>query len=284
MKKVLSLYLSILLMLSVSVPVYATSFADPDPAACLPEEYKPYSDAYILFSTMLEEEGYPVTVSLEEFVWRFVSEPGILMHEFVVELVATEMVEFNGRLENAVVSADTSVPEEHLLMPMGSISSRYYDNIGESLNRINIAQNPNYSKYDIISQAARGDIIYETVGLVAGIVGHIAIVQGKYYSSAYGKYYIRTVESALDGVVLGILDDTRYDERGVYLYYVYDASSTVRSNAVDFCVDQLGKDYNFGGLPGGAGTYCNVSRGSNAWYCSELIWAAYFNEGNGINL
>ena len=88
----------------------------------------------------------------------------------------------------------------------------------------------------------------------------------------------------IDGVVLGILDDTRYDERGVYLYYVYDASSTVRSNAVDFCVDQLGKDYNFGGLPGGTGTYCNVSRGSNAWYCSELIWAAYFNEGNGINL
>ena len=173
MKKVLSLYLSILLMLSVSVPVYATSFADPDPAACLPEEYKPYSDAYILFSTMLEEEGYPVTVSLEEFVWRFVSEPGILMHEFVVELVATEMVEFNGRLENAVVSADTSVPEEHLLMPMGSISSRYYDNIGESLNRINMSHNPRNQPdrfiNDIPPRSLGNNIVLRVVGILCNI-------------------------------------------------------------------------------------------------------------------
>ena len=90
-------------------------------------------------------------------------------------------------------------------------------------------------------------------------------------------FYIRTIEAVPVGVVRGVLDDERFDERGVKIYNVTSANMTKEAAAVDFCIAQLGKPYVLK-LSGS----CSYSSSSPNWYCSELVWAAYYNQG--INL
>ena len=135
-----------------------------------------------------------------------------------------------------------------------SVGGKWYDNIGDSSPKLNHAAS--YDKYNILSTVKKGDIIEETEGLVAQVTGHIAIVQGKYWDSTYSQYYIRTIEAGINGVVYGVLDDERYDDRGVSVYYVTSATSTQKTDAVTFCKNQLGKPY-WLAIP--ALTRCNYS-------------------------
>lgn len=83
----------------------------------------------------------------------------------------------------------------------------------------------------------------------------------------------------LPPVTHGVLDDERYDYRGVDVYYVANASYTQKSNAVEFCLSQIGKPWSLE-----VSLLAGVSHSSNTvnWYCSELAWAGYYNAG--INL
>ena len=124
-----------------------------------------------------------------------------------------------------------------------------------------------------------GDIIYEANG-GSGITGHIVIVEGLCYSSKYGQYFIRVVESIgyisgsgyADGVCRGVLDDDRIDDRAGTVLRVTGATSSQKSDAISFCVSQIGKSYDLG-------AYHRTSSSSTGWYCSELVWAAYYNQG-----
>lgn len=137
-----------------------------------------------------------------------------------------------------------------------------------------------YDNYNILSTVKKGDIIEETEGLVAQITGHIAIVQGKYWDPIYDQYYIRTIEAGIDGVVFGVLDDERYDERGVTVYYVRNATTSQINSAVGFAKIQIGKPY---ALDIPLLTFCNYNVDASNWYCSELVWAAYYNQGINLN-
>lgn len=146
---------------------------------------------------------------------------------------------------------------------------KWYYNTGTSL------PNPaNYSKYNLLNVLKKGDIIYEKKGGF-GITGHIAIVEGRYYSSAHKQYYIRVVEAISDGVVRSVLEDTRIDDKGVSVLRVKGASNTVASKATDFCIGQLGKAYMLDFKK-------DTSPKEPDWYCSELVWAGYYIQGYNI--
>lgn len=154
-------------------------------------------------------------------------------------------------------------------------TSTYYYNTGCSC-----PASASYGKYNLLSVVKKGDIVFEANG-GAGLTGHIAIVEGIYYrNDGSGGKYIRLVEAIANwygGVTRSILDDTRVDEKGVSIWRVSGATSAKINGAVNFCVGELGS------------SYClDLAKDTDAsetdWYCSELVWAAYWNQGIDIEV
>lgn len=121
---------------------------------------------------------------------------------------------------------------------------------------------------------AKGDIIFEAEGGF-GITGHIAIVEGRFYDSKQKKYYYRIIEAIDQGVVRSVLDDERVDDKDVSIYRVKGSTAEQRNKAVNFCISQLGKPYFLDFKK-------DRSENQKDWYCSELVWAAYKNQGIDI--
>jgi hypothetical protein len=131
---------------------------------------------------------------------------------------------------------------------------------------------PDYSKYNLLDTVEVGDIIYEKNGFY-GLTGHIAIIEGIY--TQHNKTYIRIVEAIGDGVVRSVLDDTRVDDQKVSIYRVDDASAYNKYKALQFCINQIGDAYSLDLAK-------DTSSSEIDWYCSELVWAGYFNRGYDI--
>lgn len=148
-------------------------------------------------------------------------------------------------------------------------SSKWYYSTGTSL-----PQAADYSKYNLLNTIKKGDLVYESKGGF-GITGHIAIVEGVYFSSTQNQYYIRVIEAINKGVVRSVLDDERVDDKGVSILRVPSTSSNQINNVISFCVGQLGKEY-------GLDFKKDTSPNELDWYCSELAWAAFYNQGIDI--
>ncbi|MCH1983858.1 hypothetical protein MCG98_14900 [Ruminococcus sp. OA3] len=132
----------------------------------------------------------------------------------------------------------------------------------------------NYSNYNLLSTVKKGDILFEARGGFY-ITGHIAIVEGIFYSEQQDQEYIRVIEATSYGVIRSVVDDDRYDSRlGVFLR-APNATANIIDSAVDFCISQLGKPYYLDFM-------LDLEENQPDWYCSELVWAAYFR--NGIDL
>ncbi len=177
-------------------------------------------------------------------------------------------------IESRIVSSDVSTYTNALAV-------KWYDNIGTVEKPSMLPHTADYSRYNIRDVVVKGDIIYEDAGGITEITGHIAIVQGKFYDVSCSMYYIRTIEANLAGVVYGAFDDDRLDDKASKVYRVTTATDTHINGAVQFCKDQIGDSYNLGVIISPSG-YCNTLTSVNAWYCSELVWAGYYNAG--INL
>lgn len=132
-----------------------------------------------------------------------------------------------------------------------------------------------YSKYNLLDVVKKGDVIYEAEG-GWGLTGHIAIVDGIYMRSD-GFKYIRIIEAIDIGVTRSILDDTRVDEKGVTILRVSGATSGIIDEAVKFCRGEVGSSYNLDLAK-------DKSADETDWYCSELVWAAYINQGIDIEV
>lgn len=132
-----------------------------------------------------------------------------------------------------------------------------------------------YGKYKLLQNVKKGDIIFEGNGGF-GITGHIAVVEG-IYSRGDGTQYIRLIEAIENGVVRSILDDKRVVDKDVTVLRVTSATTTQINNAVSFCVSQLGKKYKLDFAK-------DTSKNEKDWYCSELAWAAYKNQGIDIEV
>lgn len=146
----------------------------------------------------------------------------------------------------------------------------WYYNTGTSL--------PQAAPYNrnILASVQKGDIVYEAYGGY-GVTGHIAIVEGKYYSAAKKQFYVRLIEAIKPGgVCRSVLVDQRVLDKDVTVYRVTNATNAQRNAAVNFCISQLGKDY---ALDVPAKDYDSSQAD---WYCSELVWAAYYRQGIDI--
>lgn len=125
-----------------------------------------------------------------------------------------------------------------------------------------------------------GDIMYDSVGLGAdgSGSGHVAIIEGIAHSSKYNKDYIVTIEAnPFRGVKRGYLDKERFMDCKSILR-VKNATPAIINDAIYFCQQQLDKKYDLNFMRK------HTSIDSNEWYCSELVWAAYKYNENGIDL
>ncbi|MBP5343128.1 hypothetical protein J6Y73_04310 [bacterium] len=137
---------------------------------------------------------------------------------------------------------------------------------------------PKYGFYNL-SNICVGDIIYESDTFI-GNIGHAAIVVdiSHYYYDANGllKTYIQTVEAVGGGVQYGFLDDTRIAHYGTNICRVYLSTTAQKQAAVNFCLGQIGKWYWYDM----DNTPIDIDENQHSWYCSELVYAAYYNAMN----
>lgn len=147
---------------------------------------------------------------------------------------------------------------------------KWYYNTGTSL--------PKSLSYTgtLMARVNKGDILYEANGGF-GITGHLAIVEGVFYSKTYHQFYIRLIEAVSNtngGVCRGILSNDRFSEKAGAILRPNNSSITGKkiNNAIKFCIGQLGKSY-------GMDLAHDTSSNESDWYCSELVWAAYKNQG-----
>lgn len=173
--------------------------------------------------------------------------------------------------------AQLDISDEALLSQSASSGSSnetatYYYNTGTNMPEEAVYEN---KEYDLLNTVRKGDIIYEDFG-GRGWTGHIAIVEGKFYDYKQEKYYIRIIEAIDKGVKRGILDDLRMEEKMVTVLRLKKGNRKKLNFAVNFSMGQLGKKYKID-IPAK-----DTSEGEKNWYCSELVWAAFKNQGIDI--
>ena len=167
-------------------------------------------------------------------------------------------------------------PEPIACRSVGSFSgSSYYYNTGSVC-----PTQANYDRYNLLDVVQKGDVIFEANGGY-GITAHIAIVEGIYpRNDGTGRSYIRLIEAlsnSYGGVTRSILDDTRVDDKAVTILRVKGAAGTKIDRAVSFCQGELGSSYFLDFAK-------DYSASETDWYCSELVWATYYNQGINIEV
>ncbi len=133
---------------------------------------------------------------------------------------------------------------------------------------VDYSQNPNLLKY-----LKKGDLIYEPE---AGwsITGHTALVVDIAYDATYQQEYVLVVEAVSHaGVCYGVLTPNRFNSLKPIIKRVKTATQAQINSAVDWACNQVGKDY-FLNL-----TTKDADPNNRNWYCSELVWAAFYWQG-----
>lgn len=136
-----------------------------------------------------------------------------------------------------------------------------------------------YSDSNFFDVIKKGDIFFDAKG--TGITNvansyHVAIVEGTLYDVHYQQYYISVIEAySGTNVSRGILCPERFEFPYSAMLRVKGATQEQIDSAVDFAISQIGKTYGLDGI-----SHKNTSSESKRhWYCSELVWAAYYEQG-----
>lgn len=128
----------------------------------------------------------------------------------------------------------------------------------------------NYHETNFLVNLKPGDIIYEDNGGF-GITGHIAIVENIFYSEQFSQYYVRLIEAINVGVARSILTPTRFEQKVDTAFRVTNTNEQTINSVINFVIDQLNKPYEIA-------LWKNADASNPDWYCSELIWAAYYHQ------
>ena len=189
------------------------------------------------------------------------------IEENVVDKQYIEGEQDNSSVENFINNSTSSN------LTSSSSSSSNSGSDGETWYNIgtNLPHSVDYGNGDLLKYLKKGDIVYEGSGGF-GITGHIAIVEGIFYDEIYEQYYVRLIEAVDVGVTRGLMTPDRFSNKEVEIYRLTDATDEIIDNAVDFMISQLGKKYQ-------VAVWKNPSNDNNNWYCSELLWAAFYWEG-----
>lgn len=212
-----------------------------------------YEDVAESYLNLYNDSHPNVFLSLKEFVEQFRSQKSDLVAFCNSDNIATQTASRSKGAEDYILG--TYIGED------------------ESYTDASYFKRPlNKTLYDY-SVVLDGDIIYEAE---ADDPKHVAFVYNSRANSSYGSY-IQTIESAPDKVQFGFLDDDRIVRKGVSVYRIYRALElNVVSRAKKFIRKQVGKDYSYDF------TKTDTSEDETAWYCSELVFAAYWAGGMNI--
>lgn len=185
------------------------------------------------------------------------------------ESVGNEVEEDN---ENNVANS-RSAPDDNT-----NYGEKWY-NIANSENE-NLPDLPHAVDYstmpELLTYLKPGDLLLERNGEIVGdIFHHIAIVVGIEWDEEYQQNYVVLIESVSMGVKYGLLTPTRFEAKEGVLLRLSDATDIERQSAVEWAKVELNKKYSFNfNIVTKNSTHSNPT-----WYCSELAWAAYFNQG-----
>lgn len=208
--------------------------------------------AYRYASSKYEKDGYGINLSFDEFVSGYQKD---------------DIEEYS----NSIKAEKWILPTEQDTKKIGLLSSSgsgaWYYNTGVSL-----PQTAYYECTNMLSVLKRGDIMYENDSVTNGLVGHIGLVEGKYYSNARHCYYIRLVEAISPGVCRSVIDDERWAVKRSRFFRPSSYNSNRADVAVDNALSQLGKSWAIHAMVNGSST-------AGTWYCSELAWWSYYNAG-----
>lgn len=245
-KRILPIVLSIIILVSGQTTFASTITKDE------------LQSGYTAIKIRAKEYNIPFTMTFDEYVKAF-EESGFLSTKEYADA-------YLGLLVPMESNTNSNIPTK-------AKGSKWYYNIGTSLPE---NANPVYDTYNLYQTVKKGDIIFEANGGF-GITAHVAIVEGKFHDAAKGINYIRIIEAINDGVVRSCVDDTRVNDQAVTLLRVNSATESVIAAAVAFCVGELGS------------SYCldfqkDTSSSETDWYCSELVWAAFMNQGINIEV
>lgn len=163
-------------------------------------------------------------------------------------------------------------PNGYTIVPLSSDKGEGVEwqyNIGTIL-----PQKANYDTCNLLAVVQKGDIIYEDKGFY-GLTGHVAVVEGIFYSHEQSQYYVRVIEAISDGISRSVIDCDRFRVREGDVYRVYGATTENLTSVVEFAISQLGKKYFLDFQK-------DCSPNEKDWYCSELIWCAYKRVGFDI--
>jgi len=218
--------------------------------------------------------GYAVTMgSTLEFDGVLVSNATDARIQLTVE---AKMLPENTTIATEVLNVDrfTSTTALHVVAPL----SDYIDTPGIHTILFSVSDIANEVVYDtsevsfsVLDLAAwrrdvsPGDILYDPTFL-AGLAGHVGIytVNGKVIEANKSQ-----------GVYESNISTWDYPHRKEATLLGVSASAAI-AGAISFAKEQRGKPYDRDW------TQKDPSSNSASWYCSELVWAAYFNQG--VNL
>lgn len=158
-----------------------------------------------------------------------------------------------------------------------------HENGEEIKGNYSLLKKPKYTDAFDWDKVKRGDIIFSDEGfMLAGhFTGHCAIIDGWYTAKVQITNevvkYLRIIEANEYGISYGLLDDVRMRKGEITVLRIKTANKKQVEAATKFCESQLGKHYN---IPIFLSE--DTSPDTAAWYCSELVWAAYINQGIDI--
>ena len=231
------------ILLSLSLTILMSPASFASTSSSEDKKYKSYQD--VIDSAVVH--GVPLDLTYEDYISNYLPSYG----------------SFDKYADTYIKLFEQNPPQTN-----ASGSDKYYYNTGTSC-----PTEANYDQKNLLDVVKKGDIIYEANGGF-GITGHIAIVEG-IFSDSDGTSYIRIIEAISDGVVRSIIDDTRYNEKDAFILRVHGATDQQIDNAVEFCLSQLGKKYAIDFRK-------DTDPFQTDWYCSELVWAGYKNQGIDI--
>lgn len=124
------------------------------------------------------------------------------------------------------------------------------------------------------SSLKKGDLVFESEPL--GGIGHIGIIINKTKASQSYGTYIQTVEAVNSGVKYAFLDDLRIIEKQMSVLRVVGYTTSKANAAIAFAENQIGASY------GDPLSHTWQTNDSDHWFCSELVYAAWYRQGINI--
>lgn len=144
------------------------------------------------------------------------------------------------------------------------------DGIPQIANAINYSEMP-----ELLTYLKPGDIIYERVlsNDFLSTFGHIAMVVDIIHDDATGRDFVLLIESMPSyGVSYGLLTPERFEGREIIITRITNATDIQKQGAIEWAKGRLGKNWM-------VNTDKSYDPDKDSWYCSELIWAAFYSQG-----